>query len=107
MSELNDWNKTIADEFRANGGKVGGPFEGTPMLILHTIGAKSGQERENPLVYREVGDDIAVFGSYAGAPVHPGWFHNVVANPDVTVEIGTERVPMRARVASSEERPPI
>ena len=101
---MSDFNAVIIDEFRANGGKVGGQFEGAPMVLLHTIGARSGEERVNPLVYQPVGDDLAVFGSKAGAPTHPAWYHNLLANPDVTVELGPDTVPMRARVADGEER---
>ena len=104
MTDAGDWNRRIIEEFRANGGRVGGPFEGATMLILHTVGARTGQEREHPLVYRPLGDDVAIFASKAGAPDHPAWYHNLRANPEVTVEIGTERVPMRARVAEGEER---
>jgi deazaflavin-dependent oxidoreductase (nitroreductase family) len=100
---MSDWNTAIIDEFRANAGKVGGNFEGAPMLILHTTGAKSGKERVNPLVYQSAGDDIAIFASKGGAPTNPDWFHNLVANPDVTVEIGTETVPMRARIADGDD----
>ena len=104
MSEPSDWNTKIIEEFRANGGEVGGPFEGAPMLLLHTTGAKSGKERVNPVVYQQVGDEIAVFASKAGAPSDPDWYRNLVANPDVTVEIGRETVAMHARVAEGEER---
>src|SRR4029453_8363744 len=100
---MSDWNTAIIDEFRANAGKVGGNFEGAPMLILHTTGAKTGQERVNPLVYQAVGDDIAIFASKGGAPDNPDWFHNLRAHPDVTIEIGTETVPMQARVAEGDE----
>jgi deazaflavin-dependent oxidoreductase (nitroreductase family) len=101
---MSDYNAAIIDEFRANGGKVGGPFSGAPMLLLHTTGARSGNERVNPVVYQAVGDDLAIFGSKAGAPTNPDWFHNLVANPDVTVELGTDTVPMRARMAENHER---
>ena len=101
---MSDWNKKIIEEFRANGGKVGGGFEGAPMLLLHTTGAKSGAERVNPVVYQQVGDDIAVFASKAGAPTNPDWFHNLRVNPEVSAEIGTETVPLRARVAEGDER---
>jgi deazaflavin-dependent oxidoreductase (nitroreductase family) len=103
MSEASDWNTKIIEEFRANGGEVGGPFEGAPMLLLHTTGAKSGLERVNPVVYQQVGDDVAVFASKAGAPTDPDWFRNLQANPEVTVEIGRETVPMKARVAEGDE----
>jgi deazaflavin-dependent oxidoreductase (nitroreductase family) len=101
---MSDFNAAIIDEFRANGGKVGGQFEGAPMVLLHTIGARSGEERVNPLVYQADGDRIAIFGSKAGAPTHPAWYHNLLVNPDVTVELGPDTVPMRARVADGEER---
>ena len=104
MSDASDWNTKIIEEFRANGGEVGGPFEGAPMLLLHTTGAKSGLERVNPVVYQQVGDEIAVFASKAGAPSDPDWYRNLKANPSVTVEIGRESVPMQARVAAGEER---
>ena len=100
-----DWNARIMAEFRANGGKVGGPFEGAPMLILHTTGARSGAERETPLVYQDLGNGtVAIFASYAGAPAHPAWYHNLVAHPAVTVEIGTGTQTFRARVAVGDER---
>ncbi len=101
---MSDFNAAIIDEFRANGGKVGGQFEGARLLLLHTTGARSGEERVHPVVYQPVGDDLAVFGSKGGAPTHPAWFHNLVANPDVTVELGADLVPMRARVAEGDER---
>lgn len=107
MSDVNDWNRKIIDEFRANGGRVGGNFEGAPLLLLHTIGAKSGEERVNPMMYQDLGGPIAVFASMAGAPNNPAWFHNLVANPDVSAEIGTEELAFRARVAEPAEREPI
>jgi deazaflavin-dependent oxidoreductase (nitroreductase family) len=104
MADVKDFNQQIIDEFRANGGKVGGPFEGAGILLLHTTGAKSGQERVNPLAYRTEGDDLVVFGSKAGAPTHPDWYHNLRANPRASVEVGIERVDVTARVAEGEER---
>jgi deazaflavin-dependent oxidoreductase (nitroreductase family) len=105
MTDANDWNRKIIEEFRANDGKVGGMFEGMPLLLLHHVGAKSRTERVNPVAYQRLGDDsVAVFASKGGAPTNPDWFHNVVANPDVTVEVGTERYPATARVATGEER---
>ena len=105
---MSDWNTAIIEEFRANGGKVGGNFEGAPLLLLHTTGAKSGQERVSPMMYQDLGGgSVAVFASKAGAPDNPDWFHNVVANPEVTAEIGTETRSFRAHVATSEEREPI
>jgi deazaflavin-dependent oxidoreductase (nitroreductase family) len=103
----NDWNTKIIDEFRANGGKVGGQFEGAPVLLLHTTGAKSGLERVNPMMYETIGDGFAVFASKGGAPVNPDWYHNLVANPRVTAEIGTETIELTARVADDATRAPI
>ena len=104
MTEPTDFNGKIIAEFRANGGRVGGPFAGAPLLLLHTVGAKSGQERVNPVMYRVVGDDLAVFASKAGAPTNPDWYYNLLANPQVRVEIGTETVAATARVAGLQER---
>ncbi len=104
MAEVNDWNRKIIDEFRANGGKVGGQFEGAPLLLLHSTGAKSGVERVNPMMYQAVGDDLVVFASFAGAPTNPAWYHNLVAHPRATVEVGTESVAVEARTATGEER---
>jgi deazaflavin-dependent oxidoreductase (nitroreductase family) len=102
-----DFNTAIIEEFRANQGQLGGPFEGAPMLLLHHTGAKSGQERVTPVMYQAVGDDFAVFGSKAGAPTNPGWYHNLVANPDTSIEIGADTIPVTARVANRDEREPI
>ena len=104
MTETNDWNAKIIDEFRANDGKLGGPFEGADMLLLHTWGAKTGAERVNPLAYQPLGDDIAIFASKAGADTNPDWFYNLKAHPDVTIEVGTDTIAARARVAEGEER---
>jgi deazaflavin-dependent oxidoreductase (nitroreductase family) len=101
---MSDFNAGIIDEFRANGGKVGGPFEGAPMILVHHTGAKSGTERVSPLVYQAKGDDFVVFGSKAGATTHPHWYLNLVANPDTVVEVGAETIPVRARVAEGAER---
>ena len=87
---MSNWNTAIVEEFRTNEGKVGGHFEGRPLLILHTVGRKSGKERLNPLGYLEDGGRIFVFASKMGASSNPDWYHNVIANPDVTYEIGTE-----------------
>jgi deazaflavin-dependent oxidoreductase (nitroreductase family) len=102
-----DWNSKIIAEFRANGGKVGGPFEGAPLLLLHTVGAKTGQERVNPMMYRAVGDGYAVFASKGGAPTNPDWYHNLLAHPQVRAEIGTETREFTARVADAQTREPI
>jgi deazaflavin-dependent oxidoreductase (nitroreductase family) len=104
MSRPNDPNEGIIEEFRSNGGKLGGPFEGAPMLLLHTRGAKTGQERVNPMMYQADGDNVAVFGSKGGAPTHPDWYYNLVANPRVTIELGTETRAVTARVAEGVER---
>jgi deazaflavin-dependent oxidoreductase (nitroreductase family) len=99
-----DWNSKIIEEFRANDGKVGGPFEGAPLLLLHTVGAKTGQQRVNPVMYQEVPDGYAVFASKGGAPDHPDWYHNLLAHPRVSAEIGNRTVELKARVAESDER---
>ncbi len=104
MSEREDWNKKIIDEFRANQGKVGGMFEAMPLLLLHHTGAKSGKVRVNPLAYATEGDRLVVFGSKGGAPTNPDWYQNLKANPRATVEIGSETRDVRARVAEGEER---
>ncbi len=103
-ASANDWNRRIIEEFRGNAGKVGGPFEGAPMLLLHHEGARTGIERVNPLVYQPVGEGFAVFASKAGAPTNPDWYHNLIANPEATVEVGEDTVRVRARVAEGEER---
>jgi deazaflavin-dependent oxidoreductase (nitroreductase family) len=100
----NDWNSKIIEEFRANGGRVGGPFEGGTLLLLHTTGARTGQERVNPVAYQKVDQGYAVFASKGGAPTHPDWYHNLVAHPDVEAEIGDQTVRLTARVAQGEER---
>jgi deazaflavin-dependent oxidoreductase (nitroreductase family) len=102
-----DFNSKIIEEFRASGGRVGGPFEGAPLLLLHTTGAKSGQERVNPVMYQTIGDGFAVFASKGGAPVNPDWYYNLLANPRVTAEVGTETIELSARVADDEAREPI
>jgi deazaflavin-dependent oxidoreductase (nitroreductase family) len=105
VPEANDFNTQIISEFRQNGGKVGGPFQGAPMVLLHTTGAKSGAERVNPLVYQRLDDrSIAVFASKGGAPTNPDWYHNVLAHPAVTIEVGEATMTATARVARGEER---
>src|SRR5687768_10152821 len=100
-----DWNTNIIEEFRANQGKVGGRFEARPLLLLHHRGARTGTERVNPLAYQDLGDGaVAVFGSKGGAPSNPDWYHNVRANPEVKVEIGTDTFEAMARVAEGDER---
>ena len=104
MADPQDWNTGIIEEFRANDGKVGGRFEGAPLLLLHHKGAKTGVERVNPMMYQQVGDAVAVFASKGGAPTNPDWYHNLLANPRASVEIGDETVEVEARVAAGEER---
>lgn len=99
-----DFDQKVIDEFRSNQGAVGGPFAGARMLLLHSVGRKSGGERVNPVVFQQVGDDWAVFASFAGGPVNPAWYHNLMAHPDATIEVGTETIPVRAREAEGEER---
>ena len=104
MADGEDFNGKVIAEFRENSGKVGGFFEGQPLLLLHHAGAKTGTERVNPLVYQQVGGCYAVFGSAGGQPRDPQWFRNLVAHPDVTIEVGTSSVKARARVADTTER---
>jgi deazaflavin-dependent oxidoreductase (nitroreductase family) len=98
------WNTGIIEEFRENGGKVGGRFEGAPLLLLHSTGAKSGKPRLAPLRYRAVDEDFAVFGSKRGADTHPDWYYNLIANPLASIEVGTETIEVTARVAEGDER---
>jgi deazaflavin-dependent oxidoreductase (nitroreductase family) len=104
MSKPRDFNAEIIDEFHANQGRVGGMFEGTPLLLLHHTGAKSGESRINPLAY--LGDDgrYVVFASKGGAPTNPGWYHNLKAHPNVTIEVGTDAIDAVASEATGEER---
>jgi deazaflavin-dependent oxidoreductase (nitroreductase family) len=104
MTAVNDFNQRIIEEFRANAGKVGGPFAGAPMLLLKTTGAKSGRERVTPLVYLPDGDRYLIFASKGGSPENPAWYHNLVAHPDTTIEVGTETIPVTATVLRGEER---
>ena len=104
MTDWNDFNQQLIAEYRANGGQVTGQFAGAPLLLLTTIGAKSGQSRTTPLAYTADGDRLLVIASKGGAPTHPDWYHNLVANPEVTVELETETFPARATVPDGEER---
>ncbi|MBE1500718.1 deazaflavin-dependent oxidoreductase (nitroreductase family) [Amycolatopsis lexingtonensis] len=97
-ADMNDFNKQVVDEFRANNGVVGGYFEGKNVLLLTTIGAKSGEARLSPLVYTTDGDRYVVAASMGGAPKNPAWYHNLVANPKVTLEVGTEKFEATATV---------
>jgi deazaflavin-dependent oxidoreductase (nitroreductase family) len=101
---MSDRNKHIIDEFRANEGVVGGHFAGHPLLLLHTIGAKSGKERVNPAAAFEAGERLFIIASKGGAPTHPKWYYNVVANPVVGIEYGTETFQAQATVAQEPER---
>lgn len=104
MAEVNDWNARIIEEFRANGGRVGGQFEGAPLLLLHTTGARSGVQRVNPMMYLSDGGRMFVFASKAGADSHPDWYHNLLKTPAVTVEVGTETFAATATPLAEEER---
>jgi deazaflavin-dependent oxidoreductase (nitroreductase family) len=100
-----DWNSGIIDEFRANEGRVGGRFEGRPILLLHHKGAKTGTARVNPLAYQPLSDDSwAIFASKGGHPTNPDWYYNLVAHPEVAVEIGTDTIDVTAREADGDER---
>jgi deazaflavin-dependent oxidoreductase (nitroreductase family) len=99
---MSDFNQAIIDEFRANGGKVGGYFAGANMLLLHTVGAKSGQTRTNPLVYVTDGDRLVVIASKGGDDRNPDWYYNLLANPTVTVELGAEQFEARATAVTDE-----
>ncbi len=103
MNDLNDWDRRIIEEFRANGGNVGGQFTGVPLLLLTTTGAKSGEPRTRPLAYLSEGGHIYVFAGNRGMPTNPNWYHNLVAYPDVAVELGTEKFEARATVVNSAE----
>ncbi|MGB5112829.1 MAG: nitroreductase family deazaflavin-dependent oxidoreductase [Mycobacterium sp.] len=104
VSALGDFNRNVVEEFRANAGKVGGPFEGGTLVLLHTIGAKSGQPRLSPLMYLEVDGKLLIVGSYAGAPSNPAWVHNLRANPKARIEIGTDAYEVTARELPKQER---
>lgn len=101
---INAFNRAIVDEFRANGGKVGGQFEGANLLLLHTTGAKSGQPRVSPLAYFDIDGKLIVIGSFAVAPVSPAWVHNLRANPSARVEVGTDAFDVTARELPTDER---
>ncbi len=101
---MSDFNTKIIEEFRANDGVVGGQFEGAPLLLLTTTGAKSGQPRTAPMMYRSEGERVFVFASKAGAPTNPDWYHNLVANPEVTVEVGVEKFTAHASEVTGAER---
>ncbi len=104
MPDMNDWNRRTIEEFRANKGKVGGMWEGRPLLLLTTTGAKSGQQRTNPMMYFREGDHLYVFASKGGAPAHPDWYRNLLAHPEVTVELGAEKFNAIAKPITGEAR---
>jgi deazaflavin-dependent oxidoreductase (nitroreductase family) len=104
---MSDWNDKVIAEFRANQGRVGGQFEGAPLLLLHSTGAKSRQERVNPVMYQAVGNGFAVFASKAGADTNPDWYHNLRAHPQARIEVGTQTLDVTARVLDAYEREPI
>jgi deazaflavin-dependent oxidoreductase (nitroreductase family) len=104
MSDVTDWNTKIIEEFRANGGRVGGQFKGAPVLLLHTTGAKTGRERVHPMMFLDLDGHRYVFASKAGADTHPDWYHNLVAHPEVTVEVGTETYRVTASPLADPQR---
>ncbi len=104
MSDFNDMNKKIIEEFRANEGKVGGHFADMTLLLLHTVGAKSGKPRINPVATIAEDDSYVIIASKAGADTHPAWYHNLVANPDVRVEVGADEFPAQATITDEPER---
>src|SRR5512135_908216 len=104
MGSPKDWNKAIIEEFRANGGKVGGMFAGGTLLLLHTIGAKSQQPHINPVAYVKDGDRFVIIASKGGAPTNPDWYYNLVANPSVTVEVGTQKFDVKAEETKEPDR---
>ncbi len=104
MTDQNDYNRQLIEEFRANRNKTGGPFEGRPLLLLTTTGAKSGERRTTPMMYVPDGDRLLVIASNIGAPIHPDWYHNLVAHPEVTIEVGTETFDAIAVVTQGQER---
>lgn len=100
---MSDWNTKIIEEFRANGGEVGGAFAGRPLLLLHHKGAKSGTHRVTPLMYEDLDEGYAVFASKGGADTNPDWLYNLKANPQTSIEVGNDRIDVRARIAEGEE----
>ncbi|MET0315530.1 MAG: nitroreductase family deazaflavin-dependent oxidoreductase [Rhodococcus fascians] len=99
-----DFNDQVVAEFRANHGKVGGPFEGAPLLLLHTVGAKSGADRLSPLMYLPDGDRYVIFASKAGADTNPAWYHNLLANPAARIEVGDDTIDVVAQEIEGDER---
>ncbi len=103
-SSPGDFHERVIEEFRANDGKVGGALDGKPLLLLHHLGAKSGASRVNPVAYLRDGDRYVVFGLAIGSPTNPAWYHNLIANPRTTVEVGTDTIAVVASEAVGEER---
>lgn len=104
MTIISEWNQAVVEEFRANGGEVGGRFTGRNLLLLHTIGKKNGEERVNPLAYVRDGDRYVVIASKGGSETHPDWYYNLIARPFVTIELGTESFRVRAAETHEPER---
>jgi deazaflavin-dependent oxidoreductase (nitroreductase family) len=104
VGALTDFNRAIVEEFRGNGGKVGGAFEGGTLLLLHTTGAKSGKPRLSPLAYKDIDGKMIIFGSYAGAENNPAWVHNLRADPRARIEVGTEVYDVTVRELPDDER---
>jgi deazaflavin-dependent oxidoreductase (nitroreductase family) len=104
MSDLNAWNAKVIDEFRASGGYLSGDFEGAPLVLLHTLGAKTGAQRVNPVMYLEDAGRLFVFASKAGSDANPDWYHNLLANPEVTIELDDDTFAATAVVLHGEER---
>jgi deazaflavin-dependent oxidoreductase (nitroreductase family) len=104
VADVNQFNRGVIEEFRSHGGRVSGAFADTPMLLLTTTGARSGEPRTTPVAYLRDGERLIVFASKAGAPENPSWYHNLTAHPDVTVELGSDTLQMRAEEVHGEER---
>ena len=101
---MSDWNRQIIEEFRSNGGKVSGPFAGAPLLLLTTTGARSGMARTTPVMYLPDGERLIIFASKAGASTNPDWYHNLMAHPQATVEVGSETFEVTAIEVTGEQR---
>ena len=104
MAGANDFNRSVIEEFRAHGGRVGGPFASMQLLLLTTTGARSGEQRTTPVAYMRDGDRLIVIASKAGAPENPAWYHNLLAHPQATAEVGNETLGVRAVEMQGEER---
>jgi deazaflavin-dependent oxidoreductase (nitroreductase family) len=102
--DLQEMNRTVIEEFHSNAGEVGGNFAGMPLLLLNTVGAKSGKAYTKPLAYLTDGDRYVIFASFAGSDQHPPWYYNLLATPDVEIEVGTKRIKAKAAVAAEPER---